>query len=153
MANEVDLLEGQTLSVPGINDFDNGSKLGANRAFIGTGLRIDYGVAADNEKDVAKATFGGVNVPQANEAKLRFKTDNASSLIYDRTITAVNQGVSTDERKATDAYAECVKPIVLINNTQQAVILKFPTGGGVPAEAAGKNHAIAVRLDGFDIIG
>lgn len=152
LTSETNLLEGENQQVAGVNDFDSGNKLGANRAFIASDIRIDYGNAPDAEVNVAKAIFGGVNSPETNEAKLRYKT-NDGTLVYDRSVSAVTQGVSTDDRKSTDAMAPLHKPLVLVNESAQEVILKYPTGLSVPAAGVGINRAIAIRLDGWEIIG
>jgi hypothetical protein len=135
-----------------LKKFINGLTSETNRAFIASEIRIDFGNAADSEENVAKATFGGVNSPQTNEAKLRYKT-NDGTLVYDRSVSAVTQGVSTDDRKSTEAMATLHKPLVLVNESAQEVILKYPTGLSVPAASTGVNRAIAIRLDGFEIIG
>lgn len=146
------LLEGEQKKVPGVNDLDGGYRLNQNRGFFAPRLRVDTGNAADDSVNVADSVFGGINLPVINESKLMITTGE-DKLVYDRTITAVTQGVSTDDRKSTQAFAVLDKPIVLVDDSDQGFALKFAPGTSVEVKAAGKNRAIAIRLDGFEIIG
>jgi hypothetical protein len=146
------LLEGEQKKVAGVNDLDGGYRLNQNRAFFGSRIRIDIGNAGDAATSPSAAVFGGVNMPEVNEAKLMLSTSE-NELVYDRTVSSVNQGVSTDDRKSTEAYQEIDKPVILVDDSNQKFVLHFAPGVSTAVQAAGINRAIAVRLDGFEIIG
>lgn len=151
-SSDFDLVDGNDRT-EGIVDFYSGNQL-KNDAFAITAIRIDYGVCANDNNDLGKVVFGGVNVDPANEAKLSLQTKDGALTVYERAVTHITKGIPSDTHKTSDPGEHQDKVVFLADNSEQGMRLKFPKGAAVPAvDAANSKRAIAVRLYGYAIVG
>ena len=136
--------------INGVVDYDGGTKLNQNYAFISTHLEIAYGLAGDGVSDPAAAVFGGVVDDAFNEAKMIIETDG--DVITDRAVRSITKGISSDDHKLSMPGVSLNKLLVLKDGAEQQITFEIPAG--LTAQSgAGKNLFIAVIHHGFAVIG